>query len=439
MNNLLRSLIPGALVLPLSCVAYADFLADSKANLKLRNFYFSNDYRDRPGPAGQSRIEEWAQGAVLDFQSGFTEGPVGVGVDAMALLGVTLDSGDGRHRGSSMIPNKGDGAADQWGRLGVTPKLRWSKTELRYGTLLPNLPVITYNDSRTLPQTFEGALLTSHELEKLTFTAGRITKATGRGSTDRTGLAVSGGTRQSDAMVLAGVDYQIGEKGLAQYYFANLEDYYDQHFLGLQNTWQLAPGQSLKADLRYFRTTADDANKSAEGRVSGYRVGGFTESADGKIDNHLWTAALTYQVGGNAVMMGYQQVSNGSNFVQQSQGTLPDKGAGASSLYIYTDRMMAAFNRAGERSVFGQYSYDFAAMGVPGLKAFVMYVKGEGINTATGPELSEWERDMGIDYVVQSGTFKGLGFGWRHGLMHSDIDPNQVQNRVFLNYTLALF
>ncbi|MCY1516662.1 Porin-like protein NicP [compost metagenome] len=441
MNKTFHSLglAAGVFALPFSPDVLADLVADSHASLGLRNFYFNNDFRDRPGSAGQSKTEEWAQGFMLNFASGYTEGTVGVGLDAIGLLGLTLDSGAGRHRGSSMIPNDGDGAASEWSRLGLTPKLRFSKTEARYGTLLPKLPVLTYNDGRLLPQTFEGGQVTSGEIDGLTLTAGRLEHATGRGSSDRTGLAVSGGTRESNQFLFVGGDYKLGRDLLAQYYFANLEDYYDQHFLGLTHSLPIAEGQSFKTELRYFRTTSDGANATAAGRAAGFRVGGFTENGTGEIDNHTWSAAFTYSIKGHALMAGYQVVSDGSNFVQPNQGSLPDKGAGGASIYLHTDRMLASFNRAGERTGFAQYSYDFAAAGIPGLKASVMYLKGEDIESLSGADKSEWERDIGLDYVIQDGTFKGLGIAWRNGVLHSDIDPNQEQNRLILSYSLPLF
>jgi hypothetical protein len=72
----------------------ADFIKDSHATLGMRNFYFNNDNRD--GAAAPSRTEEWAQGFMLNYQSRFAEGTVGFGVDALGLLGVRLDSGNGR-------------------------------------------------------------------------------------------------------------------------------------------------------------------------------------------------------------------------------------------------------------------------------------------------------------------------------------------------------
>ena len=44
----------------------------------------------------QHKAEEWAQGFLLRYESGFTEGPLGFGVDALGLLGVKLDSSPDR-------------------------------------------------------------------------------------------------------------------------------------------------------------------------------------------------------------------------------------------------------------------------------------------------------------------------------------------------------
>ena len=52
-----------------------------------------------------------ASGSLLDVKSGYTDGTVGFGVDASGLLGVALDTGKGRHVGSSMIPSDSDNRA----------------------------------------------------------------------------------------------------------------------------------------------------------------------------------------------------------------------------------------------------------------------------------------------------------------------------------------
>jgi hypothetical protein len=418
----------------MSSQVFADFLSDSKATLGMRNFYFNNDNRD--GTAAPSKTEEWAQGFMLDVKSGYTDGTVGFGVDALGLLGVTLDTGKGRHVGSSMIPSDSDNrAVDEWSRLGLTGKVKISKTDLRYGTLIPKLPILVANDGRVLPQTFDGSQITSSEFKDLTLTGGRIEHATGRGSTDQTGLAALGGTRESNQFDFAGGDWKVTKDLTAQYYYAHLDNYYTQQFFGLIHTLAFSDNQSLKTDLRYFNTDSSGENSSG---TSGYRISGYTKNGDGVIDNRTWSAALIYSLGGHAITAGYQSVSDGSSFTQLNQGGLVDKGAGGSSVYLYTDRLIQSFTRAGERTSFGQYAYDFAALGVPGLKASVMYLSGDNIKTRSGDNQKEWERDIFLDYVLQSGALKGVGFGWRNGKSNSEAARDQDQNRVFVSYSIPL-
>ena len=79
-----------------SISSWADFIEDSRASLSMRNFYINSDFRT--GEGASSKSEELAQGFMLRFESGFTEGPVGFGVDALGMQGIKLDGGKGRAR-----------------------------------------------------------------------------------------------------------------------------------------------------------------------------------------------------------------------------------------------------------------------------------------------------------------------------------------------------
>ena len=74
--------------------AHAEFFQDAKSDLILQNYYFDSDYRNEKTATRpqQSKKEEWAQGATLNFNSGYTEGKVGVGLDVSAMLGAKLYS-----------------------------------------------------------------------------------------------------------------------------------------------------------------------------------------------------------------------------------------------------------------------------------------------------------------------------------------------------------
>jgi hypothetical protein len=432
------ALAVAASTLGLSQVAFADFIGDSKASLTMRNFYFDQNTVNTTNNNGEA--SEWGQGFILNYQSGFTEGTVGFGVDAVGMLGVRLDGG-GRNTKArrdrtpgQLFPLESDGSAvDEFSKGGLTGKVRFSKTEARIGTLMPKLPILVSNDGRMLPQMFEGGMITSNEIDNLTLTAGQIEHAVGRASSNSTGLSVAGGTEASNQFRFAGGDWKINSDLTAQYYYANLEDYYKQHFAGLGHNLALGEG-TLKTDLRYFRTTSDGKN----GKEAGYGAGGYTKNGDGKIDNNTWSAAFTYSLGAHALMLGYQRVSDDSNFVQLNQGGI--EGSTGASVYLLTDRLIHNFTRAGERTAFGQYSYDFANVGVPGLKASAAYLKGTSIKVAGGSEAKEWERDIALDYVVQDGALKGLGLGWRYGVLRSDLasQADTDQHRLIVSYTLPL-
>ncbi|MBT8767724.1 OprD family porin [Metapseudomonas boanensis] len=424
-------------------VTAGGFIGDSKASLALRNFYINSDNRE--GTAAPSKQEEWGQGFLFNYASGYTEGTVGVGVDALGLLGVKLDSGKGTHfnptsanYGGTVFPTDEDGRAkDDFGSLGVTGKLRFSKTEARLGTLLPKLPVVTYNDGRLLPQTFEGGQVTSSEIAGLTLVGGQLEHAKGRNSSDARGLSIAGANNARTGQFVnkfyfAGGDYKVSDNLLAQYYYGNLEDFYNQHFVGLTHNWALPVG-ALKSDLRYFYSDSDGKNASAAGRREGFRSAGNWAANDPdrfEVDNRTWSAFFTYSLGGHAASLGYQQVSGDSAFPFLNQGD----GATA---YLITDRQIGKFASAGERTWVAEYGYDFAKVGVPGLKATATYLKGSQIETQ-GSDQDEWERDLRVDYVLQGGPLKGLGASWRNASLRSDAVRDQDENRLILSYTLTL-
>ncbi|VVO97729.1 OprD family porin [Pseudomonas fluorescens] len=419
----------------------AGFIEDSKFSVSSRTMYFNNDNRD--GGADQ---KESAQGFKFDYLSGFTPGTIGFGIDAQAMVGIHLDGGKGHHPdNNSFVPSDSDGSAvNEWSRGAANVKARISKTEAHLGgALQPNMPILVANDSRLLPQTFEGGTLSSKDIDNFTFNVGQLEHATGRASSDSSGLAVAGGTQDSNQFRYGGVDWKATKDLTLQYYHSELKDYYKQDFLGMVHVWTIDAKQSFKSDFRYFDSSSNGKNGDA-----GYifnNNGGFAKTP-GEVDNKTWSGMFTYTLGGNAFLLGHQRVNDDGGFVYLNQGNVVNsngrnQGEGGASFYLFTDSMINGFVRAGENTTFGQYSYDFAALGVPGLKTSIAYLHGENIKAlnGTGPDASEWERDMRIDYTIQQGALKGLGVTLRNGVYRgSEINiADQDQTRVIFNYTYS--
>ncbi len=423
----------------------AGFLEDSKASISSRTMYYDADMREGASiPANRQR--ETAEGLKFDYLSGFTQGSVGFGIDAQALVGIHLDGGKGHHptgNSNSFFPSDGNEAADEWSRLDGNVKARFSKTEAHLGgALAPNLPILIANDSRLLPQTFEGGTITSKEIDNVTFNFGQLEHASGRASSNSTGLSVAGATQDSNKFLYGGADWKVTKDLLLQYYYANLEDFYKQNFLGLVHVYPIAANQSFKTDIRYFDSSSDGKNGDPGFRFNNNN--GFAKTP-GEIDNKTWSAMFTYTLGGNAFLIGHQRVNDDGGFVFLNQGNLVDgngnpEGAGGASFYSFTDATVGSFIRAGENTTFGQYSYDFASLGVPGLKASIAYLNGQDIKATNGvgKDLSEHETDARIDYVIQTGALKGFGTTLRHGTYRGNTSTlDQDQTRLIFNYTYS--
>lgn len=399
---------------PLS--AYAEFIQDSKASLDLRNFYMNRDFRQTNAP--QNKADEWAQGFVLRLESGYTEGRVGFGVDALGELGVKLDSSRDR-RGTGLLPyGASQQPVDNYSELGLTAKVRVSKTVLKAGTLQPQLPVAAYNDTRLLPSTYSGELLTSQDIAGLTLNLGRLEKQNLRDSSSNDAMSYAG--VDSNHLDLAGGTYAITPQLATTYYYAQMQDIYRQHFIGLVHDLPLSNGMSLRSDLRYF-DTREQGNHELRGAS---RVDG------GRIDNRFFNGMLSLSTGAHKFGLGYQNLSGHGDFAYP--------GMDPYSVNLVT---INVFTKAETDAWQARYDYNFAALGLPGLIFMTRYVDGSHVQTASVRNGREWERDTDLTYTVQSGPLKNVNVRLRNATLRSsngltsDID----ENRIIVGYSLALW
>lgn len=126
MNTLsLRSVGLALLVSPFASADAAQsesrgFIEDSNWSLLNRTVFDQRDYKHgarnsgarnayKPRDERNGKAEEWAYGLMGTYQSGFTQGMIGVGIDAHAYLGVQLDSGGGRAGKARLLGVDNDG------------------------------------------------------------------------------------------------------------------------------------------------------------------------------------------------------------------------------------------------------------------------------------------------------------------------------------------
>ncbi|WP_343350407.1 OprD family porin [Pseudomonas sediminis] len=395
--------------LTLPSLAQADFIADSKASLELRNFYMNRDLRD-PGVA-QSKREEWAQGFILKAESGFTEGTVGFGLDAYAGLGLKLDSSDDR-AGTALLPNGfGNEGPDEYSEFSGAVKARISKTVGKVGGLMPKLPIVSSGDSRLLPQVFTGGMITSQEIDGLTLNGGQLREVNQRASTDRVDITATNMAGESDRYNFAGGDYKFnGGNTTVGVWYGELEDIYDQKLYNLIHVQPIGDWK-LGANLAYF-----------DSQDNGRKLGG-------KLDNDLTSVNLWAGIGAHTFRVGYQKVGGDNAFPFLTE-TDP---------YIVNYIQILDFTRKDEKSWQARYDVNFASYGIPGLTAFVRYVTGDGFDLNDGSSGKEWERDIDISYIIQEGPLKNLGVRWRNAMVRSNATIGDLdENRLIVSYTIPL-
>ncbi|QHD03097.1 porin [Pseudomonas sp. S04] len=407
------------------------FVEGSSLNLSARNYYMN---RNRLQQADDNI--EWGQGFLGQFESGYTQGPLGFGLDANAMLGLKLDGGGGTD-GSSILPT-GDGngkAPGSFSTSGATLKMRAMDTELKAGDLFLNNPVIAGGMSRMLPQTFRGVSLSNHSFNGWLLEGGQasFTKPYNQSGHQRIGTAYGTLAEGDESRHLnwAGVAWSAVPGLSSSLYASELKDVWNQYYYDLDYRYALNEHVSLTPGLHYYHT-----------QDSG-------EALLGAIDNNTYSLHLTLGVGNHSLTAAYQRVNGNTPFDYIAQGD---------SVYLDNSQQYSDFNGPNERSWKLKYAYDFAAVGMPGLTSALSYSRGTldlrkvdphspgygAWYNADGQHAKHWERDLDLQYVVQDGTAKNLAvrLQWatnRGGNGYGALDNDTDEYRVILDYPLNVF
>ncbi|TDK51117.1 OprD family porin [Pseudomonas moraviensis] len=392
-----------AMLCGLTGTAHASgFFDDAKSDVLLRNFYLSNDYRS-PTPSGKNYKQEWAQGFIGNFSSGFTEGTVGFGIDTHAFAGLKLDGGKG-HSGTGLLPVDSDGRSENnYSSAGGAFKLKVSRTTLAFGEMTVETPVFDTSDKRLQPEYATGFLLNSAELDNVNLVAGHFTAFKNQDSSSGQGDFYGyGANTEAGGISFVGADLFSSSPIGGTLYGSELSDTWHQYY---GNVHFKQSGILLDANLYHTRDTG--------------------RALAGEIDNTVFSLSGKYSFGAHAVMLGWQRIN----------GDTPFDFVGGDSIYLANSIKYADFNGANERSWQARYDLDLGAFGIPGLNFMTRYVSGSHIDGTHAPRGGaynpfdadsgdyqpqqgsggkHWERDIDLKYIVQSGAAKDLSVQLSH-------------------------
>ncbi|MGL6244326.1 OprD family porin [Pseudomonas sp.] len=378
------------------------FLDGASLEVLSRNFYLNSDYRS-PSPTGKSYKAEWAQGFISTFESGFTPGTLGFGLDAHAFLGLKLDGGKG-HSGTGLLPVDDKGRSENnYSSGGGALKIRASRTTLAFGEMMEETPVFDTADKRLQPEYATGFLLNSHEIDGMNLVAGHFTAFKNQDSSSGKGNFYGyGANTEAGGITFVGTDLFTQSPVGGALYASELTDTWHQYYANLHLKQS---GVLLDANLYHTQDTG--------------------KALAGVIDTTAFSLSGKYTVAAHAFTLAYQKIN----------GDTPFDFVGGDSIYLANSIKYADFNGAHERSWQARYDLDLSTFGIPGLKFMTRYVIGSQIDGTHAPKGGaynpfdesvgdyvpqqgvggrHWERDIDLHYIVQSGAANGLSVQLSH-------------------------
>ncbi len=375
------------------------FVEDSTFSINTRALYFSRDNRNNT--SGQSYSRESGLGFNGLYQSGFTQGTIGVGVDVIGLLGVKLDSGKGRN-GTGLFPEGSDGRSqDDYSKGGGAIKFRVSNTVLKIGDQYTTAPVFASDDSRLLPEIPQGISLTSTEIKDLKLEAGHFTSSVAQNQTYKDSIIDFPETSRglTQANFVGGV-YAWTPEFTTSLYYSKVEDYWRKIYANVNWTHALSDDQSVAVDFNIY-----DTKSSGEGKQRAYN------DDVTKLDNRAFSLQGAYTFQAHTFTLAAQKVTGDGDYGYGIDG--------GGTVFLANSVNRSDFNAEDETSFKARYDLNMATFGVPGLSFVAAYTTGSGANTKTTNNGKEWERDLEAKYVIQSGPAKDLSLRVRQATYRS--------------------
>lgn len=407
------------------------FVADSSLNVLLRNYYWNRD-----GKNGGADRKDWSQAAIASFSSGFTQGTIGFGVDALGSVALKLDGGSGT-TGLGNVKVDSDGHPEKsYGEIGGDIKARFSKTVIKWGEQAPKNPVFAPGGTRLIPQSATGWSLLSSEIPGLDIDAGHFTAGKSPTGTNSNGdLFANYAKIASTEADYLGAKYEVNKSLNVSLYASQLKDIWNQTYANAAYTYVIDPTQSLGLNGTLYRTT--DTGKADAG----------------KIDNTTWSLAASYAfLVAHKITVGFQKVHGDTPFDTIAFGN--GAGGKGDSVVLPNAIQYSDFNGPGERSWQLRYDLNLASYGVPGLTFMTRYVTGSDIDGSKiapgsayshlkyGDDGKHHETNLEAKYVVQTGPAKDLSLRLRQAWHRANKDEGEgdlSDTRLIVEYPISIF
>jgi hypothetical protein len=266
------------------------------------------------------------------------------------------------------------------------------------------LPFINGDDTFMIPNTFEAYRLDIKPSDLFRFGLAYITREKTKTSEEFRPMSEVAGVRGIDRGTSV-VGFVIGSKETAYVGAINelTWDLLNIAYIEGSRTWQLSDDVELRGELQFVDQRS------------------VNEELLGRFATQLYGASLTGSYRSVVLAVAFTSTAEGSKILRPFGGT-PS----------FNSLMISKFDGAGEDSVRVGLTYDFARLGLTGVKAFANYAHG-----ALPAGQHEDEVDATADYRIAQGLLKNFWLRVRYGHNSTSGQPATDDFRVILNYTLT--
>ena len=408
------------------------FIDDSKLSVISRTMYMSSNPRhggfyseggSAKAPKDTGMASDFGTSLIGIYESGYTQGTVGFGFDAMGMFAQKIDSGRGHNadNANNMFPSDGRSgrAQDNVSKLAPVIKMRVSKTELKYGQMMVDTPVFATQsiDDKLLPQDATGFFLSSKEVKDLTFNAGYFTALRDQSFARQDSVAQESDFSENGETLrrvyFGGLEYQFTDSFSGKVYASRNKDFWRKYYTNLNYDYAINEDNNLNLDFNWYNTKSIG---------KGYADVIKNDGSNRHINSNLWSLAAAYTYKAHTFTLAYQRNSGTGGLGNVSY---PYDVDGGGAIAVANSVQYSDFKSENQRSWQARYDLDFADYGIPGLEFTILYVDGKNARDANKDNRKKgkaWERDIALSYTVQDGKAKDLNFTVKHATYRSNFD-----------------
>ena len=370
--------------------------------LKPRSYYLHKQRN------GTSNSVAWAAGGSLEYKTGLYKNTFSSGATlytSQKLYGPRDKDGTRLLRDKQKeITVVGEAYADF--RLN-----EWLNARLYRQRL--NLPYLSINDTRMIPNTFEAYTLTGKKPgDSFSYGIGHVTKMKKLDSSSFKYMSdIAGANNTNKGLSVAGMRYTPGKTingGMVNQY---AWDVMNTFYIEANSAWDLDNDVAVRISGQYTRQQSVGEQLIGDFRTSvyGLKLGTSYKSA---ILSLAWTS------------------TDDDYDIQSPFGGYPG----------YASIIIEDFDRAGEDAWLIGLSWDAAELGLDGLSVFANYVDGDTPDSGPAASPDQQELDITADYYFPKTFADGLWLRTRVALLNQQ-GPGAIDQqdyRIILNYTLPL-